>query len=101
MSWTLIVTLIVTTYLIRMSGFTLLVDRDVPAIVTKSLAYVPAALLASLVAVQTVAIDGSYALDARIGGVLAAGIAVALRAPFALVFVVGVGVTALLRLVMG
>ena len=98
MSWGLIATLIVGTYLIRMSGFTLLVNRNVPDIVTRSLAYVPAALLAALIAVQTISVEGSYVLDARIGGVLAAGVAVALRAPFALVFVVGVGVTALLRL---
>lgn len=100
MSWGLIATLVVATYLIRVSGFTLLVNRDVPPVVMKSLAYVPAALLAALVAVQTVTTDGAYVLDARIGGVLAAGVAVALRAPFALVFVVGVGVTALLRLLL-
>lgn len=100
MSWGLIATLVVATYLIRVSGFTLLVNRDVPEVVTKSLAYVPAALLAALVAVQTVTTDGAFALDARIGGVFAAGVAVALRAPFALVFVVGVGVTALLRLLL-
>jgi len=97
MSWGLIATLIAGTYLIRMSGFTLLVNRNVPEVVTRSLAYVPAALLAALIAVQTVSVEGSYVIDARIGGVLAAGVAVALRAPFALVFVVGVGVTALLR----
>lgn len=100
MTWTLIAVLIVGTYLIRVSGFTLLVNRDLPDLVMRLLAYVPAALLASLIAVQTVSTEGAYAIDARLVGVASAGVAVALKAPFAVVFLVGVGVTALVRLVL-
>jgi uncharacterized membrane protein len=54
----------------------------------------PIALIAGLVATQT--FDGA-ALDAKVLGVLAAAIAVALRAPFALVVLVGAATAAALR----
>jgi uncharacterized membrane protein len=57
----------------------------------------PAALLAALVAVQTLTDGAALVVDARIAGVAAAGLAVALRAPFALVVLAGVAVTAGLR----
>jgi uncharacterized membrane protein len=56
----------------------------------------PTALIAGLVATQT--FDGG-ALDAKVLGVLAAAIAVALRAPFGLVVLVGSVSAALLRAV--
>lgn len=58
----------------------------------------PAALLAALVANQTFS-GGEHGLlvDARIVGIAAAALAVWLRAPFAVVVVVGAAVTALVR----
>lgn len=56
----------------------------------------PTALIAGLVATQT--FDGG-ALDAKVLGVMAAAIAVALRAPFGLVVLVGSATAALLRAV--
>lgn len=59
----------------------------------------PVALLAALLAVVTLADGQSLVLDARIAAVLAAGIALALRAPFLVVVLVGAGTAALLRAV--
>lgn len=55
-------------------------------------------LLASLTIVNTVASGQSLAADARLGALAAAAVALAFRAPFLLVVLVGAGAAALLRL---
>jgi uncharacterized membrane protein len=55
-------------------------------------------LLASLTVVNAVASGQSLAADARIGALTAAAIALAVRAPFLLVVVVGAGTAAVLRM---
>lgn len=60
-------------------------------------AMVTVGLLAALVAVQTVASGTSVSLDARLPAVLAAAGALALRAPFIVVVLVGATVAAGLR----
>ncbi|WP_455836487.1 AzlD domain-containing protein [Pseudarthrobacter siccitolerans] len=55
-------------------------------------------LLASLTVVNTVASGQSLAADARLGALAAAALALALRAPFLLVVVLGAGTAALLRM---
>ncbi|MDR6414418.1 AzlD domain-containing protein [Pseudarthrobacter sulfonivorans] len=55
-------------------------------------------LLASLTIVNTVASGQTLAADARLGALAAAAIALALRAPFLVVVIVGAGTAALLRL---
>jgi uncharacterized membrane protein len=55
-------------------------------------------LLASLTVVNTVATGQSLAADARLGALAAAAIALALRAPFLLVVVLGAGTAAVLRM---
>lgn len=57
----------------------------------------PVSLLAALVAVQTVAADGRLVLDARAAGLVAAAVALVLRAPFLVVVVTGAVVAATLR----
>ncbi len=59
----------------------------------------PIALLATLVAVQTLTTATRIGLDARAGGLVVAFIAVLLRAPFLVVVAVAVAATAGLRLV--
>jgi uncharacterized membrane protein len=54
----------------------------------------PVALIAGLLVTQT--FDGG-GVDAKVLGVVAAGVAVAFRAPFALVVLAGAGTAALLR----
>lgn len=55
-------------------------------------------LLASLTVVNTVASGQSLAADARLGALAAAAIALASRAPFLLVVVLGAGTAAVLRM---
>lgn len=54
-------------------------------------------LLASLTAVNTFASGQQLVLDARVGALVAAGIALLLRAPFLVVVIVGAAAAALLR----
>ena len=65
-----------------------------PRPVARAAELLPTALVAGLVVTQT--FDGGT-LDAKILGVLAAALAVALRAPFAVVVLVGAGTAAALR----
>ena len=55
-------------------------------------------LLAALTAMNTLSAGPALALDARLGALLAAGVALWLRAPFLLVVVIGALATALMRL---
>jgi len=55
-------------------------------------------LLASLTIVNTVASGQALVLDARLGALAAAGVALLFRAPFLVVVVAGAGAAALLRL---
>jgi branched-subunit amino acid transport protein len=57
------------------------------------------ALLAALVATQAFATDESLVLDERGAGLLAAGVAILLKAPLLVVVVVAAATAALLRLV--
>jgi uncharacterized membrane protein len=59
----------------------------------------PVALLAGLVALQTLTSGTHLVVDARLGGLAAAGIGVLARAPFLVVVALGVATTALLRLI--
>lgn len=65
-----------------------------PRPVARAAELLPTALVAGLVVTQT--FEGGT-LDAKILGVLAAAVAVGLRAPFAVVVLVGAGTAAVLR----
>jgi uncharacterized membrane protein len=66
-----------------------------PPVLARAAELLPTALIAGLVVTQT--FDGGPAVDAKVLGVLAAAIAVALRAPFAVVVLVGAATAAALR----
>ena len=61
----------------------------------------PAALLAALVVMQTFTIGSTLVLDARAAGLLAAIIALLLRAPFIVVVIAAAGTAAALRAFFG
>jgi uncharacterized membrane protein len=86
-------------YLLKLTGLSvprgLLANRRVQQIADT----LPVALLATLVAVQTLTAGTRISLDARAGGLVVAFIAVLFRAPFLVVVAVAVAATALLRLV--
>jgi branched-subunit amino acid transport protein len=85
------------TYACKAFGPLLAAGRELPPTAQRLTDLLPAALLAALVATQTLATETSLTLDARVVGVAAAAVAVWLRAPFAIVVLVGAGVTALTR----
>jgi hypothetical protein len=88
----------VAAYVLKLLGY-LVPERvlDHPAVVRVS-ALLPVALLAGLVAVQTVGgPDGTLVLDARLAGLAVAAVALLLRAPFLVVIVLAAAAAALLR----
>ncbi|MFA9428668.1 AzlD domain-containing protein [Egicoccus sp. AB-alg2] len=89
--------LTVGTYAAKAAGLLVATDRELPLGLRRAVDLLPAALLAALVVTQTVADGQALHLDARIAGVAAAGLAVWLRAPFAVVVVAGMATTAGLR----
>ncbi len=87
------------TYVLKSAGPLLLGGRRLPPMIETIAGRTPAALLAALVVVSTIADGQSVVLDARIGGVIVAGVALRLRAPFVLVVISAVAATAALRAV--
>lgn len=68
------------------------------AVVSRVTTMLPVALLAALVAVQTLtATGGALTLDARAAGVAVAGCALLLRAPFLVVVILAAATAAALR----
>jgi hypothetical protein len=65
--------------------------------VRRGAALLPVALLAALVVVQTFTTGRSLTVDARAAGLLAAAVALALRAPFLVLVVVAAATAALVR----
>lgn len=87
------------TYVLKSAGPLLLGGRRLPARAERAARLLPTALLAALVVVSTVAADRSVEVDARLAGVVAAGVALRLRAPFIVVVAVAVAVTGAVRAV--
>lgn len=92
-----LIVLAIGTFALKAVGPIAAAGRELPPIVSRITDLLPAALLAALVATQTVGAAGGLSLDARIVGVAAAAVAIALRAPFGLVVLVGAAVTAGVR----
>lgn len=87
------------TYAAKALGPVVAGGRALPRLVARLTDLLPAAMLAALVATQTLGSPDGLTIDARVVGVAAAGVAVVLRAPFAVVVVVGAAVTAGVRAV--
>ncbi len=86
------------TFVLKAVGPVLAGGRELPPVLARLTDLLPAALLAALVATQTLGGGPSgLVLDARLVGVAAAAVAVWLRAPFLVVVLVGAAVTALTR----
>lgn len=96
--WMWVLIACVAAYVLKLLGY-LVPERvlDHPAVVRVS-ALLPVALLAGLVAVQTLGgPDGTLVLDARLAGLAVAAVALLLRAPFLVVIVLAAAAAALLR----
>jgi branched chain amino acid efflux pump len=98
--WTAVLLVGAGTIALKASGPVLLAGRTLPDTVARVLEMLAPAMLAALVVTQLVAGDRELVLDESLGGIAAAGVAIALRAPILVTVVVAAVVTALLRLVL-
>lgn len=71
--------------------------RELPPFAKRLTQLLPAALLAALVATQTLGDGQALTLDARVVGVAAGAVAVVFRAPFPVVVLIGAGAAAITR----
>ena len=94
---TVLVLLGVGTYALKAAGPLLIGGRTLPAWMRRLTDLAPAALLAGLVATSTFASSGVLVLDARLAGLLAAALALRMRAPFFVMVVLAAAATALIR----
>ncbi|MDH3753553.1 MAG: AzlD domain-containing protein [Acidimicrobiia bacterium] len=85
------------TYLLKAAGPVLLGGRTLAPSIARLADLVPAGLLAALVAVSTFGAGESLTVDARAAGVVAAGVALWRRAPFVVVVLLAIAVTAGVR----
>jgi branched-subunit amino acid transport protein len=97
--WWLIAVLSITAYGLKAFGFVLAGGRRMPQVFERCLALIPAALLAALVAKDTFTLAQEVVVDARLAGVVVAGVAVWRRAPFIVVVVLAMAATAVVRAV--
>ena len=87
------------TFALKSAGPLVLGDRALPLRVQQVVDLLPAALLAALAIVSTVGDGRAIVIDARLVGLVAAGMALWRRLPFVVVIVVASGATALTRLI--
>jgi len=99
MSWTLVFALAAVSYGFKVLGAVIVGQRQMPAPLERCLLLIPAALLAGLIAKDTFTTGQSIGIDARAAGLAVAALATWKKLPFAVIIVLGVGTTALIRLV--
>lgn len=97
MSWFHLVALAATAYAFKAVGLVVLGRMSLRGRAVDVVRLLPAALLAALVAVQTVAVGRDLVLDARVAGVAFAGLAVWRRWPFTVIVIGAAAVTAAIR----
>ena len=85
------------TYVFKAAGPLVLGERLLPVRLQSLVDLLPAALLASLAIVSTVGDGPAVTLDARLVGLIVAGVALWRRAPFVVVIVVASAATAIVR----
>ena len=97
-AWVAVLAVGVATVAIKASGPLLAGERELPAPIARAVDLLAPAVLAALVATQTVGGDRELVVDERAAGVASAALAVALRAPPLVAVAVAAAITALLRL---
>ena len=88
-------------YLLKLAGLSVPAAWVQHPTVVRVVEFVPAALLAALVAVQAATTDGALVADGRLVGLAVAALALALRAPFVVVLVLAGAAGALTHVVGG
>ncbi|NMO93864.1 AzlD domain-containing protein [Actinomycetospora sp. TBRC 11914] len=97
-TWIAVITASVIAFGLKLAGYTVPRARLEHPRVLRVTQVLPAALLASLVVLQTFSTGTHLVLDARAAGLGAAVVALLLRAPFIVVVIVAAATAALLRL---
>lgn len=100
-TWTIVLVVGVGTIAIKALGPILLGGRPLPPRINRLITLLAPALLAALVAINTLGGDQELVIDARLPGVLAAAVAIKLKAPVLVVIIVAAVVTAGVRAVAG
>ena len=85
--WTLVLGASLGCYLLKLAGLSVPAGWVEQPWVARVVDFVPAALLAALVAVQALTADRALAVDGRLVGLAVAAVALARRAPFIVVLV--------------
>ena len=88
-------------YLLKLAGLSVPAAWVEQPWVARVVDFVPAALLAALVAVQAVASGNDLVLDGRLVGLAVAAVALALRAPFIVVLLLAGAAGALVQTLAG
>jgi branched-subunit amino acid transport protein len=88
-------------YLLKLAGLSVPAAWVERPWVTRVVDFVPAALLAALVAVQAVTSGDALVLDGRLAGLAVAAVALALRAPFIVVLVLAGATGAVVHVLAG
>jgi uncharacterized membrane protein len=99
--WAGVIAASVGCYLLKLAGLSVPASWVEQPWVARVVDFVPAALLAALVAVQAVASGHDLVLDGRLIGLAVAALALALRAPFIVVLVLAGAAGALVHVVAG
>lgn len=97
--WLCVIAVGAATVAFKATGPVLLGRRELPAWLAGPVALLAPAVLAALVVTQAVAGHREIVADARLAGLGAGAIAIALRAPLLVVVVVAAATAALIRLV--
>jgi branched-subunit amino acid transport protein len=87
------------TFALKSAGPLVLGDRQLPLRVQRVVALLPAALLAALTIVSTVGDGRNVVFDARLVGLVVAGVALWRRAPFVVAIVLASAATAATRFI--
>lgn len=98
-AWIVVVGLGLVTVVIKAAGPVLLGGRPIPDRLTSVVSLAGPALLAALVAINTLGAERSLTIDARLVGVAAAVAAIWLRAPALVVVIAAAAITAFARAV--
>lgn len=85
LTWTAVVVASVGCYLLKLAGMSVPARWVEQPWVARIVDFVPAALLAALVAVQGLTTEDRVVVDGRLAGLAVAALALALRAPFIVV----------------
>jgi branched-subunit amino acid transport protein len=99
--WAAVIAASVGCYLLKLAGLSVPAPWVQQPWVARVVDFVPAALLAALVAVQGLTSGHDLVIDGRLAGLAAAAVALALRAPFIVVLVVAGATGALVHVVTG